>query len=168
MTGLLRLRRTALGVALACMILTAQVVVGATAAHARCDGVGREVTSTLGASTAFVVERPTVGTCNGNNLYQGTVRAALGPDRIGMVSVFIQNGGKWTQVQFTNSRTGSPVKFTDNNSHTFMTLCWYEPAPSIGTAHCGWGSTYGPVGTTPTTRPDIYNQSGYHGVNFGF
>jgi hypothetical protein len=160
-------RRLTVGLALLFLVMTAQAVVGPTPVQARCAGVNRPVTSTLGVTLAFVTETPATGTCNNNNTYTGSVKRLNRAD-VGMAGVWIQNGGRWSLVQYTNSTTGATYSFSDNNSNSFMTLCWYEAAAGAGTAHCGWGATYGPVGTTPGSRPDIYNQSGYHGVVYGF
>lgn len=160
-------RRALMGLALLLLVTAAQVVFTPSAAQARCAGVNKAFTSTLGASVAFVTETPDNGTCNNNNFYGGSVKRLNRAD-VGMVGVWIQNNGEWTQVEYTNSTTGVPFSFTDNNSRSLMTLCWYEAAAGAGVAHCGWGATYGPVGTTPRSHPDIYNQAGYHGVVAGF
>jgi hypothetical protein len=166
MIGFRRSRRLALGLVLTSLTLTAQVVVGATAAEARCAGVGRAFTSTLGAGYVIVTERPVYGDCDGNNKYTGRVRRESTIAQY--VEVWIQNGGIWSPEARTNSTEFVPYSFTDNNSNTFMTLCWYDYSGQAGVPHCGWGTNYGPVGTTPRTRPDIYNGASLHGVNFGF
>jgi hypothetical protein len=160
-------RRITVGLTLLFLVMAAQAAVGPTAAQARCAGVNRPVTSTLGVTLAFVTETPAAGTCNNNNAYTGSVKRLNRAD-VGMAGVWIQNGGRWSLVQYTNSTTGATYSFADNNSNSFMTLCWYEAAAGAGRAHCGWGATYGPVGTSPGTRPDIYNQAAYHGVVSGF
>lgn len=168
-TPSLRIRRMIVsGLALLSLLITAQVI-APKEAQARCVGVNQPVTSTLGASAAFVTERPAAGTCNNNNTYAGTIQALNRPDVI-FISVYIQNNGVWRQVQYTNIKT-RPVEFafSDTNSNSWMTLCWYEESSNPrGIAHCGWGSEQGPTGTSPASRPDIYNQARYHGVVSGF
>ena len=87
MNGFSRSRRMALGLVLTSITLTAQVVVGATAAEARCAGVNRELTSTLGASYVLVIEEPVDGTCNNNNTYAGRVKRASSTAEIVSVRV---------------------------------------------------------------------------------
>ena len=168
MIGLRRSRHLALGLVLTSLALTAQVVVGATAAEARCAGVGQAFTSTLGAGYVIVSERPVDGDCDGNNKYTGRVRRES-TITAQYVEVWIQNGGIWSRMIRTNStQFVTYPSYTDNNSYSFMTLCWYDYSGQAGVPHCGWGTNYGPVGTTPRSDPDIYNGASLHGVNYGF
>lgn len=156
-----------IGLALLALILSAQVM-NPTKAEARCIGVNKPVTSTLGASAAFVTEKPNAGTCNNNNYYAGTIQALNRADVL-FIAVYIQNGGTWTRKQYTNVKT-RPVEysFSDNNSNSFMTLCWFsDDSGPLGTPHCGWGSQV-VNGYTPESRPDLFNQAQYHGVVSGF
>lgn len=158
-----RVRRTLLsGLALSALVASAQVI-SPTEAQARCVG-SSGTTSTLGV-LRLVLEQPTNGTCNRDNIYSATVRR--GRSDVARVEVWIQNGGNWGDrpVGVATGAQVAPYSYRDNNSNSFMTLCWYY---SDGVAHCGWGPNVAPGGETPRNNPVLFNQSAYHGVNSGF
>jgi hypothetical protein len=126
-------------------------------AEARCVG-STSVTSTLNVfGSTYVSETPVAGTCNGNNLYQGTFYSHYQGWR---ATVWIQNGGLWKPYYGGyNNTTVYSYSFTDDNSHSLMSLCLDNRTVSW----CGWGnySVYNPNGTH-----DPYFT--YSGVDYGF
>lgn len=156
-----RARRAVLsGLALTALIAASQVV-SPIEAHARCSN-GTPTTSTLGV-LRLVVEQPTNGTCNRDNVYSATVRRNRSD--VARVEVWIQNGGSWSRPGVATGGQTAPYSYRDNNSNSFMTLCWYY---SDNVAHCGWGENVAPGGETPRNNPVLFNQAAYHGVNSGF
>lgn len=146
--------------ALSSLIVTAQLV-SAPEASARCVN-GTPVPSTLGV-TRLVVEQPTNGSCNRDNTYSATVRRNRSD--VARVEVWIQNNGLWSRPGVAIGSQVAPYSYRDNNSYSYMTLCWYY---SDGVAHCGWGSSVAPPSETPRNNPDLFNQNAYHGINSGF
>lgn len=156
-----RVRRTLVsGLALSALVASAQVI-SPTEASARCVN-GTPVTSTLGV-LRLVIEQPSNGTCNRDNVYNATVRR--GRSDVARVEVWIQNGGIWSRPGVAIGSQVAPYSYRDNNSNSFMTLCWYY---SDGVAHCGWGENVAPERQTPRNNPTLFNQNAYHGVNSGF
>jgi hypothetical protein len=156
-----RVRRTLLsGLALSAMIASAQVV-SPPEASARCVN-GTPVPSTLGV-LRLVIEQPSNGTCNRDNVYNATVRR--GRSDVARVEVWIQNGGIWSREGVATGSQVAPYDYRDNNSNSYMTLCWYY---SDGVAHCGWGENVAPERQTPRNNSTLFNQTAYHGVNSGF
>jgi hypothetical protein len=165
MNQFLRSRRMGVGLTVTAVILLAQVVVGATAAEARCAGVNAPTTSTFGppaSPTPYVIEEPVQGTCNNNGQYTGRIKRAT--TKVNFVEVWIQNNGQWRSAWMTDSLTGEDYVVSDANSNTYMTLCYYLN----GNVRCGWGTNLGPLGVTPQFAPDTFNGLGLHGVNSGF
>jgi len=137
------------------MLLAQAIAPGA--AHARCDGVGNEITSTLIINGVIAVsEVPVAGTCNENNFYQAEFRshhagwrASVWLDRNGWVGRFGPYGTAWHSYQFNDGDTPLP-------GSALMHLC----LDNGSTWYCGWGSSYeitNGVNHTVTT-----------GINFGF
>ena len=156
-----RLRRiSASAISLSALVVTAQLI-NAPEAAARCVS-GTPVPSTLGVAR-LVVEQPTNGSCNRDNTYSATVRRNRSD--VARVEAWIQNGGIWSRPGVATGSQVAPYAYRDNNSNSFMTLCWYY---SDGVAHCGWGSHVAPAGQSPRNDPDLFNQTAYHGVNSGF
>ena len=123
-------------------LVAVQAVLPGTA-HARCNGAGNEITSTLiiGGATA-VSETPFAGTCQGNHYYQSNIRshyagwrASVWLDNNGWVGHFGPYGTAWEYFDFNDGASPVPgsaaMHFCLDNGST-----WY----------CGWGSNYN-VGT---------------------
>jgi hypothetical protein len=171
---MIRGKRVTAGLLFTAIVVVAQVVIGATAAEARCSSLGHGTTSGLGSASAIVEERPLTGDCNGDHVYHGLLHRTT--DTVAVAeSVYTQDGGIWTRRLFTDALAPAEYDrftYSDTNSHSLMTLCWYEYGDrpgSIGPAHCGWGANAAPTGQTPDNNPSLFNNdSRYHGVNAGF
>lgn len=168
---MIRRKRVTVGLLFTAIVVVAQVLIGATAAEARCGSVGHGTTSGLGSGSVIVEERPETGDCNGDRVYHGlfhrtsTAVAAA-------VEVWTQDGGIWSPRQLTILVAPNWAKFSysDTNSNSLMTLCWFEYGTpgTFGPEHCGWGAHTAPVDKTPGNDPSFFNNALYHGVNAGF
>lgn len=109
------------------------------AAQARCNGVGKEITSTLIINGAVAVsEVPVSGTCNGNDYYQANFRshyagwrASVWLERDGWVGHWGPYGTAWQYYHFNDKQTPVP-------GAAAMHLC----LDNGSTWYCGWGSNY--------------------------
>lgn len=136
------------------MLLVQAIAPGA--AHARCDGVGDDITSTLNINGVIAVsEVPVVGTCNDNNFYQASFRshyagwrASVWLERDGWVGHFGPYGTAWQPYQFNDGSSAIP-------GTALIHLCLDNGV----TWYCGWGNTY-----------NVGNGVNHNitGINFGF
>jgi hypothetical protein len=150
-------------VLLTSVVFVVQATTGAGVASARCAGVNNPTTSTLAPNgIIYVSETPATGTCNNNNIYAATFRSHFDGWR---ASVWIQNGGIWTPYFGGYNTVSVNYRYTDDNSHSYMSLCLDNFAQNGATGtyvYCGWGGTY-------DFRTDAYFDVTYaYGVNYGF
>ncbi|MDG6106424.1 hypothetical protein Daura_27310 [Dactylosporangium aurantiacum] len=147
-----RHRVRALTATLGLLATTALALVVPGTAHAGCVA-GTEFTHSLTVNgTVYVTENPVNGTCNDNNYYQTYFTSQFAGWR---ASEHIQNDGEWESHYGGYDTNSYYLSYTDNNSHSLITLCldngsvWY----------CGWGSNY--------TYTSGFDHT-YSGVNTGF
>jgi hypothetical protein len=103
-------------------------------AQAICAGQNKETYDSLKISGAeWMNEYAVADTCNGNSYYQGYFRSTVLGWR---ASIHIQNNGVWeSRYGVYDSTSFVYYWYTDNNSHSAITLCVDD-----GTVwFCGWG-----------------------------
>jgi hypothetical protein len=133
------------------MLLVQQVAPGA--AHARCDGVGDEITSTLIIGGVVAVsEQPITGTCNDNNLYQGRFRSHYSGWRASVWTA----GQTWTGFAGPYGTAWESYAFNDGEGIDVMHLCLDNGT----TWYCGWGTYY--------EITNSVNHGVTTGINYGF
>jgi hypothetical protein len=127
-------------------------------AEARCAGNGNPVRSTFSyGGTVRVSETPLDGTCNGNNIYRGTLRDERADGNC--VEVWFKEtgtGGAWISPPGGTACGGSSTFEWDDrngNSRVYQTFCIHNP--DDGFSACGWGTQVGLMGQ-------------YFGENYGY
>jgi hypothetical protein len=128
-------------------------------AEARCVGNGNPVTSTFShGGNVRVSETPLDGTCNGNNIYRGTLRDKDSDGNCVAVR-FKETGtdGKWITPVGGNS-CGLPSTFEwhdhNGNSRVYQTFCIWNKE-TLKDVACGWGTSSGKEGE-------------FFGTNYGY
>jgi hypothetical protein len=150
------LRAAIAAMSLISSLLLAQVIAPG-AAHARCDDVNDEITSTLIINGVIAVsEVPVTGTCNDNNFYQANFRSHYAGWRASVwtagqswTGFFGPYGTGWQHYQFSDAGGAIPgadvMHFCLDNGVT-----WY----------CGWGASY--------EISNGVNHGVTTGINFGY
>ncbi|WP_367133438.1 hypothetical protein [Saccharothrix sp. HUAS TT1] len=156
-----RTAATILGLSTAVAFIGSSVVLPGTAA-ARCAG-STSVRSSLvidqnGGKVEVAAEKPVSGTCNGNNVYQGTA-VSQWPSWRPTVWISEYPGAEW--VAHRGSYDNPSFTYThhdsDKNSSSRMILCIDKDGLDI----CGWGNDWG-----WSDEGAIYN--GAFGHNHGY
>ena len=135
---------------LAATLYTVDSLASRRPAEARCAGNGNPVRSTFSyGGTVRVSETPVAGTCDGDNIYRGTLKDERGDGNC--VSVWFWEASiGWHRAASTCGGTAT-FQWDDRNhdSRAYEELCIYND--NTGFSACGWG-----------TQEDGY------GVNYGY
>jgi len=114
-----------------------QSMTGSGVANAACNGVGTAHEVLLqfrdGNGQLLVNERATPGTCNNNDLYQGTFRNETGDPSLRAV-ILVQNNGVTTPHLGGFDTAVHTYSFSDNNHHSDIQLCLDD---TFGNRICG-------------------------------
>jgi hypothetical protein len=129
---------------LAAALFTVDSVTSHRPAEARCNGVNNPVKSTFSyGGYVRVSETPGAGTCNGNNIYTGTIKDERA-DGYCVTVKFKEAGFDW-MIPDDGTACGGTSTFQwhdiNGNRQAYQQLCISNGA--TGEAYCGWGDKQG-------------------------
>jgi hypothetical protein len=129
---------------LAATLFTVDSLASPSPAEARCKGVNTPVYSWFSPGEGVAAsETPGTGTCNGNNIYSGTLKDEKA-DGYCVYVLFMEAGHPWLTARPRVCGNGNTGTFqwedANGNSYVYEKFCLQQVNPPYDTVACGWGN----------------------------